>query len=139
MKLRGLLARMLIGLVTFLNLQCAVIFLLFPDSYSSGFELAGIPGEVQVRGLGILFIMWNIPYIVALADPIRFRVSLYEAIVMQAVGLIGETSLLITLPPGHTALQFTAHRFIGFDGAGLGLLILAAILTIRKKSAVQPT
>ena len=138
MKIRILIARIMIALVTFFNLQCAVIFLLFPSMYASGFELSGIPGQVLVRGLGILFIMWNVPYVVALVDPIRFRISLYEAVAMQAIGLLGESILLLTLPIGHAALQMTANRFIVFDGSGLLLLILAAVLTIRKIPAATP-
>ncbi len=138
MKIRPFIARIMIALVTFFNLQCAILFLFFPSVYASGFELAGISGENLVRGLGILFIMWNVPYLVALVDPIRYRISLYEAIAMQAIGLAGESFLLMVLPTGHTALRLTAIRFIAFDGSGLLLLILALILTIRIKPAAKP-
>ena len=36
-----------------------------------GLGLEGIIGEQMVRGMGVLFLMWNIPYIFALANPIR--------------------------------------------------------------------
>ena len=69
--------------------------------------------------------MWNVPYAVALIHPLRYRVSLYEATAMQAIGLLGETLILISLPLGHSILQASLMRFITFDGAGLVLLLLA--------------
>lgn len=121
-------SRSLIGLVVFFNLHCALTFLIRPWLYAPGFELDGIPGEVMVRGMGILFIMWNIPYLFALVSPVKNRRSLTEAIWMQTIGLVGETSLLISLPAGHEALRETALRFILFDGGGLLALLLAAWL-----------
>jgi len=125
-------AQVLIAVVVFFNLQAALLFIVSPARYSPGFEVNDIPGIALVRGMGILFVMWNVPYLVALADPGRHRTSLYEAIVMQAIGLVGETILLATLPDGHLPLRATATRFIYFDAVGLVLLTLAAILTIRK-------
>jgi cellobiose-specific phosphotransferase system component IIC len=91
----------------------------------------------MLRGMGILFLMWNVPYAVALWNPSRQRVSLYEAIVMQAIGLVGETILLLTFPAGHTAVRATVRRFILFDGSGLLLLFLAAWLVFKKRK--QPS
>lgn len=132
MKARMGIARLFIAIVVFFNLQAAAAFLMAPDRYAPGFELSGIAGEALVRGMGILFIMWNVPYLVALTNPLRQRVSLYEAVAMQAIGVIGESILLLTLPAGHSALTRTAIRFIAFDGAGLVLLILALLMTMRK-------
>ena len=125
MDRRAWVARGLIGLVTFFNLQCAVLFLWSPDLYAPGFEVSGVPGSALVRGMGILFIMWNIPYLAALWRPAQNRVSLIEAIVMQAVGVVGETLLVLGLPAGHPALVDTTRRFILFDGGGLILLVCA--------------
>ena len=121
-------ARALIGLVFLWNIQCAAAFLASPGAFAAGFELTGAPGEGMIRGLGILFLMWNVPYAVALLDPVRRRVSLYEAFAMQAIGLAGESLLLASLPAGHAALRMSVTRFIWFDGAGLALLALAAVL-----------
>lgn len=123
-----LIARALIGLVLFFNVQCALAFIFSPGAFAPGFEVGGVPGEAMVRGLGVLFLMWNVPYAVALADPRRHRTSLYEAIAMQAIGLAGESLLVAGLPVGHPALQATAARFIAFDASGLAGLILAALL-----------
>ena len=113
------------------NVQCAVAFLSAPAGYAAGFELSGVPGEGMVRGMGVLFLMWNVPYAVALWHPRRHRTSLIEALVMQSIGLVGETALWLTLPAGHALLRSSAWRFMLFDGAGLVLLALALWLANR--------
>lgn len=135
-------AQILIGLVTFFNLQSAIALIAAPQLYAPGFELEGIPGQGMVRGIGILFVMWNIPYLVALINPLRHRTSLYEAVAMQAIGLIGETLLLQTVPPAHLAIYSTVNRFILFDASGLAALLLSVWLTsklvpLAKKSSPQ--
>jgi len=121
-------ARFLIGIVIFFNLECALAFIWAPHLYIAGFELTGISGKAMVQGLGILFLMWNIPYIFALISPVTNRLSLYEALIMQAIGLFGESLILATLPPGYQTLKNTALRFILFDGAGLLALLWATWL-----------
>lgn len=127
------LARLLIGLVFFMNVQCAVLFLIWPESYVPGFEVAGIPGRAAVQGMGILFLMWNVPYAFALWHPLRFRVSLWQAIIMQAVGAGGETLLWLSLPAAFPALSQSIQRFMIFDSAGLLLLLLSAALIHHQK------
>ncbi|HVP21341.1 MAG TPA: hypothetical protein VMS73_05715 [Anaerolineaceae bacterium] len=121
-------ARGLIGLVFVFNVQCALLFLAVPQAYTPAFELSGPVGEGMLRGMGILFLMWNVPYAVALYNPHAHRTSLYEAIAMQAIGVLGETVLLLTFPAGHLTLQDSITRFIVFDGSGLVLLLLASRL-----------
>jgi hypothetical protein len=121
--------RFLIGLVFLFNVQCALVFIIAPDGYVPGFELSGDAGAGMVRGMGVLFLMWNVPYLVALLDPVRHRVSLCEAITMQAIGFIGESILLAAFPPGHELIRVTIWRFILFDGFGLLALLFAAWLT----------
>lgn len=122
-------SRWLIGVVFFFNVQCALAFLIAPAVYAPGFELSGAVGEGMVRGMGLLFLMWNVPYAAALIDPLRRRWSLYEAVVMQAIGFGGETLLRVTFPPGHPVIADAIARFMGFDGAGLLALLLAVWLT----------
>ena len=129
--LRLWLSRLLIAYVLFVNVQSAVLFLLQPEVYAPGFELSGAAGAGMVRGMGLLFLMWNVPYAVALSHPLRRRVSLYEAIVMQAIGLFGETFLLLSLPPEHLTLVTSVGRFILFDGIGLAALVVALFLTLN--------
>ena len=130
MKTSLLAPRLLIGLVFLFNVQCALAFLISPQQYAPGFELSGPVGDGMVRGMGILFLMWNVPYAVALLHPLR-RVSLFEATVMQAIGFTGETMLLLTFPPGHEVLRASMGRFILFDGVGLVALLAALLLTAR--------
>ena len=122
-------ARFLIAAVIGWNLQVAYIFLVSPENFISSFELRGLPGEAAVRGMAVLFVMWNIPYLVALWHPRRHRVSLYEAIAMQTVGLLGESFILSTLGVGHALLHISITRFIAFDAAGLVLLVGAFLLS----------
>ena len=123
------LARGLIGVVFLVNVQCALAFLLWPERYASSFEMGGVAGMAMVRGLGVLFLMWNVPYAVALWHPVRHRDFLFAALVMQAIGLVGETLIYATLPGTSAVLRASILRFIVFDGLGLLALAVAAWLT----------
>jgi hypothetical protein len=126
-------ARLLIGLVTAWNLQAAFAFIFTPSRFVHAYELSGIPGEAAIRGFGILFLMWNVPYLFAVKDPIRYQLALTFALLMQLTGLIGETYIYFTLPAGHDVLGGSILRFIVFDEVGLGLLAIAwGIGYIRK-------
>jgi hypothetical protein len=131
--MKRILPRGLIGLVTLINLQCAVVFILSPGAYAPAFELRGAIGEAMLRGMGILFLMWNVPYVVALWDPAKHRLALHEALVMQTIGLVGETALYTSLPAIHTLARNSIQRFIVFDALGLLALVGAAWLS-RPKS-----
>ena len=121
-------ARLLIAVVAAWNLECALVFLLNPGVFAPGFELAGIPGAAAVRGFAVLFVMWNIPYLVAFWHPQCNRLSLWEALVMQTIGVIGESLILLSLPSGHAILHASLLRFIIFDAAGVFCLIGAGWL-----------
>jgi hypothetical protein len=123
-------ARLLIAVVVAWNLECALAFLLAPGIYAPGFELAGIPGEAAVRGFAVLFVMWNVPYLVALWQPRRHRLSLWQALAMQFIGVLGESLILVSIPLGHSVLHTSILRFITFDAAGVILLIGAVLLLI---------
>lgn len=127
------LARSLIGIVTILNLQAAVFFLLTPQDYAPGFELAGAVGNAMIQAMGLLFVMWNVPYIIAMIHPIKHRISLIEAVTMQGIGVSGETILLFTMPGNHPILSETVTRFIIFDGIGFLFLLFSLILARDKK------
>ena len=109
----------------FFNIQCAVLFLWKPEVFAPSFELAEAPGIAMVRGLGLLFLMWNVPYAVALSNPQKHRISLYEAIAMQTIALVGETFIYLTLPATHPirsadldALHRLRRRRIGGTAPG---------------------
>jgi hypothetical protein len=123
------LARGLIAVVILFNLQAAVVFLVWPEQYTTGFELEGAVGGAMLRGLGVLFVMWNVPYAVALWHPVRHRISLYEALAMQTIGLVGESIIYFSFPAIHYLLRASILRFIAFDALGLLLLVVAAWFT----------
>jgi hypothetical protein len=87
----------------------------------------------MLRGLGVLFLMWNVPYAVALWNPIRYRLALWMAIAMQAIGLLGETLIAISLPGQHFLIRASISRFVVFDAAGLLMLVAAAWLSAKDK------
>jgi hypothetical protein len=130
-------SQFLVGVVTFLNLQAAIYFLIKPEDYAPGFELSGIPGIAMVRGVGLLFLMWNIPYLVALVNPVKHFTSYLEAVAMQAIGVVGETTILLTLNGIHQGINASVTRFIIFDGGGFILLIVGLLLLIRYRKTIQ--
>jgi hypothetical protein len=136
-KARLWLSRILIAIVTGWNLQAALVFILWPERFMHAFELTGVPGAAALRGTGILFVMWNVPYLVALWNPRKYRLVLGIAILMQLVGLIGESFILYTLPDGHALLSSSILRFIVFDGSGLVLLAIAFWIINRKAESRQ--
>ena len=133
-KNRLYLSRLLIGAVLFFNLQCALAFLANPAAYTAGFGLSGAAGAGMLRGMGLLFVMWNVPYVFACYHPVKFRISLVEAIIMQTIGLLGETWILFSTDYQNPLITSTVLRFIVFDGGGLVLLLLAFLLSNPKKN-----
>lgn len=123
--------RLLIGLVIASNLLAAITFMLHPKLYMGGFELSGVPGKAAVAGFGILFLMWQVPYFFALADPLEYTISLISAVIMQAIGVVGESVLKSTIPNQHVVLRSGINRFIVFDAAGLALLVAAWLIVYR--------
>ena len=118
-------ARAAVLAVLIANMSAAIPYLLRPADYAAAYELTGVPGEVAVRGFGILFLMWAVPFIPAIWHPTRNRVAFVCVLAMQAIGLAGESLMLAGLPAGHAALRTTGLRFIAFDGAGLVVLLIA--------------
>jgi hypothetical protein len=127
------LARLVVGAVFFFNVTCALAFVAWPERYAPGFEVSGVPGRVLVRGIGILFLMWNATYPPVLVRPDRHRTLFAVILVQQAIGVAGETWMWAMLPVGHAALRATGLRFMAFDGAGLVGMGLAFWLIALKE------
>lgn len=124
-------ARIAVALVFALNVQCALQFVLWPEAFAGAYELSGVAGEAAVRGLGVAFLMWNATYPAVIASPRRFRALYVVVLVQQAIGLVGETAILLGLPGGHEVLAASILRFIAFDAVGL-VLMTAAFAWLRK-------
>jgi hypothetical protein len=118
-------ARAALLAVLIANMTAAIPYVLRPADYAAAYELTGVPGEVAVRGFGILYLMWAVPFIPALWHPARNRVAFVIVLAMQAIGVAGESLMLAGLPAGHAVLRATGVRFIAFDGAGLVILLIA--------------
>ena len=132
-SMRPWIARLLIGIVTVWNLQAAFAFILFPSGFVHAYELSGAAGEAAVRGFGILFLMWNVPYLFAVKDPVRHHLALTCSLFMQLIGLIGESYILSTVTAEHILLRTSILRFLIFDGTGLFLLAIARLFVRGKK------
>ena len=128
-------SRLIILLVAAWNIQAGIVFLVSPRTFVSAYELSGAAGEAAVRGVGVLFLMWNVPYLFAAFDPIRYRLGLVFALWMQLTGLLGESTILSTLTMEHAVLRASILRFIAFDAAGLVLLVIAWLI-IRRQSVI---
>jgi hypothetical protein len=119
------------------NLSAAVPMVLWPDRYTGGFEVAGTPGLVLVRSIGLLFLMWVVPYVPAILHPQRYRICLMVILAQQCIGLLGESLMAVVLPAGHPALWATGTRYIIFDTAGLFLLGAAWYLSRPSSGATH--
>lgn len=115
-------ARIAVGFVLMVNLQCALGFIVDPDAYVSGFELSGVSGIAALRGLGIAFLMWNVTYPLVIFKPRQNMRMFGVVLAQQFIGLVGETCLLLTLPTGHGTLAAGLKGFISFDALGLVLM-----------------
>jgi hypothetical protein len=127
-------ARLLILAVFLVNAYCALIFILFPDSSTSAYELSGVVGRTSLQGIGVAFLMWNATYPLVILKPKKHRVLFLVVILQQVIGLVGESWIFIQLPDGHQLLRMGIMRFIVFDFTGLIFLIIAFILTSRLTS-----
>jgi hypothetical protein len=115
-----------------LNVSCALAFLMRPDRYAPGFELTGVQGRIMVQAVGVLFLMWNATYPLVVIHPHRYRTLFAVVLAQQAIGILGETWLLTSLPIEHSMLWGTGLRFIVFDGLGLlGMGILFWLMDRR--------
>ena len=119
--------RLAFAAVFIINVQCALQYVIWPDNYTAGFELAGLPGQVAVRGLGIAFLMWNATYPAVIAFPQRFKPLAFVVLAQQLIGFVGEMAILFTLPAGHDAIALSIGRFAVFDGVGL-LIMFATFM-----------
>lgn len=128
-------ARVAVALVFVLNVQCAVQFIVWPGAFAGAYELSGVAGNAAVQGLGVAFLMWNATYPLVIANPARHRTLFAVVLAQQAIGLVGESAILTTLPAGHELLSASILRFIAFDAAGLVLMAAAfvwLIFTMRR-------
>lgn len=102
-----------------INVWCAVTFIANPQAFVGAYELQGVAGEAVVRGMGVVFLMWNATYPLYIFKPDKYWVLGGIIIAQQLIGCIGETCILFTLGAGHELLSGSILRFIAFDVAGL--------------------
>ena len=66
--------RALVALVMAWNLSAAIPYMVNPGGSLHSFQVSGIGGALLIRGLGILFLMWQVPYVPVLIHPANHRV-----------------------------------------------------------------
>lgn len=125
--------RIAFALVFAINVQCALSFIVWPEAYLSAYELEGVSGVAAVQGIGVAFLMWNVTYLPVIISPRKYWIVAYIVLIQQAVGLVGESYILWTLPVGHEVLGASIERFVSFDAAGFVLMALAVALAKVKK------
>ena len=128
-------ARAAVLVVFFLNVMCAVQFIVWPEAYAPAYGLPSTPEAAAiVAGLGVAFLMWNATYPPVILDPVRFRPLFIVVLVQQAIGLVGESCIwlkIAALGLAEGAMSAGILRFVAFDGAGLALMLVAFIILTR--------
>lgn len=126
-KARGItwVVRLAFLLVFVINVQCALQFILWPESFLGAYQLEGASGIAAMQGMGVTFLMWNATYPLYLVNPNRYRALGIIILAQQAIGLVGESFILFGLPETAHILQASITRFIAFDGAGLVIMAAA--------------
>lgn len=125
-------ARLLIFIVFTLNITCAIQFLGQPSVFTPSFNLSGETGIIAIRSIGVLFLMWNVPYVIAILHPKKYFIALVSSVIMQGIGVLGESWIYLqihSLPFAKSSIL----RFIWFDAFGLILLMAAFILIQRRR------
>ncbi len=139
MKATTWIVRVAFTAVFVINVQCALSFALSPANFAAAYELDGVAGEAAVRGIGIAFLMWNATYPAFIVAPKRFTVLGWVILAQQAIGLVGESLLLASLPAGHDVLAASVVRFIAFDGVGLVVMAaaFACMLIVHRQNVLK--
>lgn len=112
--------RVAYSVVFVVNVVCALQFIIAPASFAGAYQLSGVAGEAAVRGMGIVFLMWNATYPLFVVQPRSHMALGAIVLVQQLIGCVGESAILLTLPPsGYELLASSIVRFIEFDVGGL--------------------
>ena len=130
-RTREWVARVLVALVFFVNVQCALQFVLWPGAYTAAYQLEGASAEAIVQSFGICFLMWNATYPPVIAHPGKHRVLFTVVLAQQLIGLFGETLLYFSLGSELAMLASSVLRFIIFDA--LGLVLLACAFAVSRE------
>ncbi len=125
----AIVARICFLVVFALNVQCALGFIFWPESFAGAYGLSGVVGNAAIQGIGVAFLMWNATYPAFIIFPRRFKVLGWVIIAQQLIGLIGESCILVGLlglpdVSSYSVLASSIERFIAFDAGGL--LIMSA-------------
>lgn len=127
-------ARIVVAVVFAMNVQCALEFIVDPANYVASYQLDGPIGNAVVQGMGVTFLMWNATYPLVIWQPSRYCTLFGIVLAQQAIGLVGESYILATLPIGCETLAAGVQRFFAFDAFGLITMSAAfAALACKKR------
>ena len=127
-------ARISVSLVFLFNIQSALIFLIRPELFMGAYELSGEVGQATIRGIGILFLMWNVTYPWVIKNPIK-HIIIYHIVLLQSlIGIIGESWIFFTIRDSTPVLAESIQRFILFDGIGFIIMLIPFILILFRSN-----
>lgn len=130
------LVRVCFTIVFVWNVLCAVQFIGAPAPFVGAYQLSGIAGEAAIRGMGVVFLMWNATYPLFIYQPARFKVLGAVIVAQQLIGCVGEGVIWASLPSvGYEVLASSILRFMAFDATGLGLMLISSAFCLCRRKA----
>ncbi len=132
------LCRVCFAVVFVLNVTCAFQFIVLPEAYMGAYQLEGVSGRAAIQGIGVAFLMWNATYPAFIVNPNQFKVLGIVICVQQAIGAVGETMIMFSLPAsGFELLTSSIIRFLAFDVVGLiAMTMCTCLLFLARKNSV---
>lgn len=127
MKAATVAVRLVFTAVFVMNVVCALQFIVDPAAFVGAYQLEGAGAEAAVRGMGIVFLMWNATYPLFIVRPVKQKALGIIILIQQAIGCVGESFVLFALPADADVLAASIMRFTMCDAIGLVLMTLAFV------------
>ena len=101
------------------------------------YELYGEVGRATLRGIAVLFLMWNVTYPFVILHPVK-NIIVYRIVLIQSlIGVLGESWILNTIREVAPVLAESIFRFVLFDGMGLLIMLIPYVIIQVSMSKMQ--
>lgn len=134
--------RIAFAIVFVWNVQCAVLFVVDPETYARGFGMALSENPYAdaatlsaVMGIGVAFLMWNATYPAFIVAPERFKVLGWVIVAQQLIGLVGELYILSIVSFSNNVCSLAIMRFVLFDAIGLLMMGMTFLAFLKLRSS----